>query len=182
MKKKAHFSIWYFIAVIFILLAVQNFFIQEPVESIPYNEFKKLLAAHQVSDIIISADAIRGKLDTKGIGHLVSKDTAKRLEKKGTVRFTTPRLDDPDLIRQLTQAGVKFSGQAENKILNFLIIWILPLLFFILIWSFFIRRLTPQGGLMTVGKSKAKVYMETDIQPARRCSLLPAGGSHDGAA
>jgi cell division protease FtsH len=165
MEKKAHFSIWYFVAVIFILLAVQNYFAMEQVETIPYNEFKKLLAAHKVSDIVISPEEIKGNLDPKGIGSLVSKETATRLKDvKGTLRFATPRLNDPDLIRELTKAGMQFRGQAENKVLNFLVSWILPIFFFILIWTFLIRRLGPQSGLMTVGKSKAKVYMETDIK------------------
>ena len=66
---------------------------------------------------------------------------------------------DPQLADRLSQSDVKFTGVIESTWLRDLLSWVLPVLFFFAIWQFFIRRLVDKqglGGMMTVGKSKAK--------------------------
>ncbi|MCO0638239.1 AAA family ATPase, partial [Lutimaribacter sp. EGI FJ00014] len=69
---------------------------------------------------------------------------------------------------ELTKYGVKFDGTAKNTFLSDLLSWVIPIGFFFALWLFFIRRVARQGvgGLMTVGKSKAKVYVERDTKVA----------------
>jgi len=89
----------------------------------------------------------------------------KELEKKLAVtNFQTTRVDDPELVSQLENMGIKFSGKPERGwFLNFLLIWIFPLLILVAIWGFVFRRMNPTGGMMSIGKSKAKVYVEGKI-------------------
>jgi cell division protease FtsH len=164
-EKKTHFSIWYFVGAMLILMAFQTYFLGDQVGQIPYNEFKKLLEANQLTDIVIYEDIISGKVKTGALEGLVSPDTLRSLGKaKGDRPFITARVQDPDLVKALERVGVKFTGRIENKLIKFFTNWILPMLFFILIWGFLMRRMGgASGGLMSIGKSKAKVFMEKDI-------------------
>ncbi len=109
--------------------------------------------------------SISGKVKTGSLEGIVSPETAKLLGKeKGERAFITARVQDPDLVKELEQGGVKFTGRIENKIVKFFTNWILPMLFFILVWGFLMKRMGgASGGLMSIGKSKAKIYMEKDI-------------------
>ncbi len=61
-EKKTHFSIWYFVLAMIILMAFQTYFLADQVGQIPYNEFKKLLKSNKLSDIVIYEDLISGKV------------------------------------------------------------------------------------------------------------------------
>jgi cell division protease FtsH len=164
-EKKTHFSIWYFVGAMLLLMAFQSYFLSDQVGQLPYNEFKKLLKANQLNDIVIYDEIVSGKVKTGGLEGNVSPETAKLLGKeKGERPFITARVQDPDLVKELEQGGVKFTGRIENKIVKFFTNWILPMLFFILVWGFLMKRMGgASGGLMSIGKSKAKIYMEKDI-------------------
>lgn len=86
----------------------------------------------------------------------------KNLEKNLAVtKFETTRVDDPELVRQLETMGLKFSGKPDRGwFFNFLLLWVFPLLVLVAIWGFVVRRMNPTGGMMSIGKSKAKVYVE----------------------
>ena len=164
-EKKTHFSIWYFVGAMLILMAFQSYFLSDQVGQLPYNEFKKLLKANQLNDIVIYDEIVSGKVKAGGLEGIVSPETAKLLGKeKGERAFITARVQDPDLVKELEQGGVKFTGRIENKIVKFFTNWILPMLFFVLVWGFLMKRMGgASGGLMSIGKSKAKIYMEKDI-------------------
>ena len=164
-EKKTHFSIWYFVLAMIILMAFQTYFLTDQVGQIPYNEFKKLLKSNKLSDLVIYEDLISGKVKAAEIEGLVSAETIKQLgQGKGDRSFVTARVQDPDLIKDLESTGIKFTGKLENKLVKFFTNWILPIAFFVVIWGFLMRRMGgASGGLMSIGKSKAKVYMEKDI-------------------
>ena len=96
-------------------------------------------------------------------------DADRQAEPEGEAKeqklFTTIRVEDPDLVKDLNQHGVKFTGVIETTFWRDLLSWILPALIFVGIWFFIFRRLgQAQGGFMQVGQSKAKIYMEKDIK------------------
>ncbi len=90
------------------------------------------------------------------------KDEKKILKEKLAVKnFETVRVEDPDLVKQLENHGIKFTGRGEaGWFVQFLVSWIFPLLILFAIWGFIFRRMNPTGGMMSIGKSKAKVYVE----------------------
>ena len=104
-EKKTHFSIWYFVLAMIILMAFQTYFLADQVGQIPYNEFKKLLKSNKLSDIVIYEDLISGKVRAPEIEGLVSSETIKQLGKgKGDRPFLTARVQDPDLVKDLESA------------------------------------------------------------------------------
>jgi cell division protease FtsH len=67
----------------------------------------------------------------------------------------------------LEKYGVKFTGETEHSFLSDLLSWIVPMLVFFALWMFLFRKVAEKQGLgsfMTVGKSKAKVYAESDTK------------------
>jgi len=74
---------------------------------------------------------------------------------------------DPALADKLSAHGVKVTGAPSNNLFSTILSWVLPIFVFYLIWTYGIRRMAERqglGGLMTIGKSRAKVYVETDTK------------------
>jgi cell division protease FtsH len=153
-NNKTSFSILYVLLAIFAVVLVHDFIVaMQKVEELPYSEFKTLLAAGKVGEITVTQQRLTGKLKSEG--------GSKELK-----LFTTVRVEDPDLVKELHAHNVTFSGVVESTFLRDLLSWIVPTLIFVGIWIFVIRRFGQgqQGGFMTVGKSKAKIYVEQDIK------------------
>ncbi len=172
-SRRVNFSIWYLVGAFLLMLALQNLFFSERAIEIPYSEFKQFLKEGRVVDATVSRDLIRGTLmppDTllRRVGEQRNPalfSFSKRPE-SGKLPFKTVRVDDPDLVKELEAKVPLFRGKAEEGWFQALVLtWILPLLILFVIWGFAFRRMNPQGGLMSIGKSKAKVYMEgkTDV-------------------
>ncbi len=164
MEAKQRFSIWYFIGVFLMLIAFQNFFVQGHVETLAYSEFKAALKAGKVIEVTLNDSAITGKLTPDGLRDVLPRDKASELQRSGKDPgphvFTTVRVNDPSLIQDLEAAKVRFSGQLENKWLATILSWVVPAVIFVALWGFLMKRMGAAGGMMEIGKSKAKVYME----------------------
>jgi cell division protease FtsH len=79
--------------------------------------------------------------------------------------FETVRVDDSDLMRDLSAHGVKVTGVVESSFWKDAAGWLIPLLILAFIWMVVLRRVgqVGQNGFLAVGRSKAKVYMEKDV-------------------
>jgi cell division protease FtsH len=163
-EKKLHYTIWYFVLALLLILVFQQLFAGSDIQQISYNEFQALLKAHKINEIVIGPDTITGRItDATGLDKLLPPAKAKRFAEVKRPTFVTPKLDDPQLVGELEAAGVSYQGRLENKIMTFLLYWILPVLFFVFLWGLFFRRMGGAGGpMMAIGKSKAKVYMEKE--------------------
>jgi cell division protease FtsH len=153
MSSKTRFHVVYVIIAVVGVLMVQQFAQQaRQVAVMPYSEFQTLLNAHKISDVEIVGDTLQGSL---------------KEPQNGKKRFVTTRVD-PGLADKLDQAGVRYARHEENTFLPSLLSWIVPALAFFFVWAFLMRRMAAggaaSGGLMAVGKSKAKVYVETDTK------------------
>jgi cell division protease FtsH len=164
--------IWYVLAMLVLLLIVQYYSIAKQSVEISYSEFRHLVEAKGVDDLAISTDTITGNLLPKGIEDLAKErkkpDLPQTLEKKfekKTPAFATVRMADPDLVKLLEKNGIKYRAIQENTWLSSLISWVLPFALLIGIWMYFFRKIgSGAGGLMTVGKSKAKVYVQDETK------------------
>ncbi|MDB5862629.1 MAG: cell division protein FtsH [Betaproteobacteria bacterium] len=172
MDKKHQFSLWYFVIAFLALVTLQDYLAPGRVNNLPYSDFRTLLQAGKVADVVVGDTFITGTLMNQDIPEPVSAQTTARLSTlaKGSHPFTVVRVNDPGLVQELESAKVIFGGQLQNKWLPALLSWIVPALIFFAIWSFLAKRMAGQqglggiGGFMSIGKSKAKVYMETDTK------------------
>jgi cell division protease FtsH len=86
-------------------------------------------------------------------------------EGKGRMGFETVRVDDPELLKELAAHGVRVNGVVESTFWRDAAGWLIPIALIGAFWMLMIRRLgqAGQNGFMTLGRSKAKVYMEKDV-------------------
>ena len=75
---------------------------------------------------------------------------------------------DPAFAQELEKHGVAFRGGSDQNFFTTLLSWVLPALIFFGIWMFLMRRMAGgglgAGGLMSIGKSRAKIYVEKDTK------------------
>ncbi len=150
MEKQTQFSIWYFILAAFAIILLHDLYTTwRTVEPIPYSEFQKLLADGKVREIAIAQDYIHGKL--------------REPMPDGRTQFVTTRVD-PALANELQKYGVTYTGVVQSTFLRDLLSWVVPAVVFFALWMFLIRKFAEKqglgGGFLSIGKSKAKVYVE----------------------
>jgi cell division protease FtsH len=166
-KHQQQFSLWYFVIAFALLMLFQSLFMGPHVELLDYSEFKALLRAGTIARVTLGTPYVRGELRTEGIEQILPKDKVDTIMKTTGQNdasrlhaFATVRIDDPALVQELEAAKVPYTGKIENTWFTTLLSWVVPAVIFIGLWGFLLRRLGPQQGLMSIGKSKAKVYME----------------------
>ena len=152
-KRYQAYILFFIFGYIFVLLA-QDFIAEgRSYEPIPYSEFRHHLEQGIINTLDVSSERIKGTYNTP--------------LSDGTTGFTTYRID-PTLANDLAQYDVTFNGAPSESWLTSLLSWLLPFLLVFAIWGFFLRRMvSSQGGLgsmMTLGKSKARVYVETETK------------------
>jgi cell division protease FtsH len=140
-------AVWYILGFLLLLALAQAFFFQLQGGDISYSDFKNLIRQDKVQEVTLSDDHVRGKL----------KD-GKPFQ---AVRVTA----DAKLPEELEQHGVKYAGEVASRWLSEVIGWILPLLFIVGLWTFFLRRMGgAEGGVMSFARSKAKIYADDDVK------------------
>jgi cell division protease FtsH len=152
-ERKHQYATWYIFAAFLALMLFQYVWLQfNQVATIPYSQFEELLAANKISEVLVGTETIQG--------------TLKEPLPDGRKLFYTVRVDS-DLAAKLKEHGVKVTGTPSSNFLSTILSWVLPIFIFYLIWMYGIRRMAERqgfGGLMAIGKSRAKVYVETDTK------------------
>jgi cell division protease FtsH len=144
---KTRFSIWYALAVILLFAYLQQYFFSAKVETIPYSQFKQYITEGKVVKLTIGPENING--------------TLKGNPEQG---FTTVRVNDPGLVKELDERKVSYSGRYENKFWSGILSWVIYLGVFFLIWRFAMKKIGPGMGVMSFSKSKAKIFAESDTK------------------
>jgi cell division protease FtsH len=151
MERRTQINIGYLFFALFAVVVLQQWWQQaQTVEVVPYSEFEKLLAEDRISEVVVSEQRITGKLKSPENGKTVA----------------AANLVQPDLAERLSKFGVKYTRVHESTFLRDLLSWVVPALVFFGIWFWLIRRMASQGGglgggFMSIGKSRAKVYVES---------------------
>jgi cell division protease FtsH len=155
MEKHHKFSLWYVILGIWVIFFIQNYMASTfSIRTIPYSEFLKMVKENKVIEVAITENRIQGRINVDGAAQV-----------KGEL-FKTVRVD-PEISRLLEQYNVTFKGQFESTFFRDLLSWVFPIFLFIGIWYFFMKRMTgQQPGFMSLGKNKAKIYMQDELNIA----------------
>ncbi|MBY3095953.1 ATP-dependent zinc metalloprotease FtsH [Rhizobium laguerreae] len=149
MNRKTRFNISYWIIAFLLLAAFQSFFATtHQIARIPYSQFETDLKDGKIAEVAVSDNFIQGRY---------------KQPQNERPFFVTTRVE-PDLAEQLRQYGVVVTGQIESTFLRDLLSWLIPVALFVGVWMFMIRRMGGGlgGGLMQIGKSKARIYVQTD--------------------
>jgi cell division protease FtsH len=152
MNKQHKVTIWYVIFGVWAVLLLHNLIASAfAVKTVPYSEFLELVKAGKVTEVAISENEIQGRLQSEsgseGSGQL----------------FRTVRVDK-DMSDLLAENKIVHTGRIESNFFGNLLSWIVPLLLFFGIWIFLMRRFqNQQAGFLNIGKSKARIYMQDDV-------------------
>ncbi|CDX12125.1 protease, ATP-dependent zinc-metallo [Mesorhizobium plurifarium] len=149
MNTTTRFHIWYWIAAFMGLMLFQYLFVtSQQTAQIPYSQFESDLKQGKIAEVAVSDRFIQGRF---------------KQPQDGRSMFITTRVE-PDLAAELQQHGVVVTGAVESTFLRDLLSWVVPMVVFAAIWFFMMRRVNGGlgGGLMQIGRSKAKVYVEAN--------------------
>ncbi|MGN6733837.1 MAG: ATP-dependent zinc metalloprotease FtsH [Candidatus Binatia bacterium] len=164
-KWQQKLSIGYFFIALVLLFLLQTYLASPQVETISYSQFKTLVKSALLANLSIGEKAIHGEIKPEGVKQALSPERLKAWEgklkdSKQGVPFVTVRVEDPELVTDLERAGINFKGEVINDWLPTVLSWVVPVVLFVLLWNFLFKRMGPSGGMMQIGKSKAKVYIE----------------------
>jgi cell division protease FtsH len=149
MERQTRFNLVYFVFALIAMLFVQQWWQQaQTLEVVPYSEFEKMLAEGRIAEVTIG--------DRQVVGRLGKAEGGKQIVVANRV--------EPDLAGRISKYGVPYTRSYESTLLRDLLSWIVPALMFFGVWYFLARRMAREqgglGGLLSIGKSRAKVYVE----------------------
>ncbi len=152
-ERKHQFATWYVFAAFLGVMLIQFLWLRfTQVDTIPYSQFEQLLDGNKIAEVLVGQETIQG--------------TLKEPFPDGRKEFYTVRVE-PGLADRLQAHGVVITGAPSSTFLSTILSWALPIFIFYLIWTYGFRRMAERqglGGLMSIGKSRAKVYVETDTK------------------
>jgi len=150
---KTQWNVGYWLLALLALLSLQSLWqAQSQVEAVPYSVFEKALAEGRVSEVVVRDSTVTGKLKSPDPG--------------GKTVIVATRVE-PALAERLSRHDVTYSRVLESTLLRDVLSWVVPAAVFFGLWFFVIRRVLDKqgmgmGGFMSIGKSRAKVYVEKD--------------------
>src|SRR5450830_908944 len=151
--RKRQIMIWYTVAAVIGILLFQQFWSSySQIETIAYSEFERLLDQGKIAEVTVGTDTVQGSV--------------KEPLPSGKREFFAIRVD-PQLADKLAKHGVVVKGAPSGGLIQTILSWVVPAIIFYVIWMIVFRRFAGKqgiGGLMAVGKSRAKVYVETDTK------------------
>ena len=160
--KKKRSVIFYYLIVLAIIVAINLFLVpvlnSQKKVTVTYSDFLDMLNGGLVREVQLSDNAIR-------FTAALPSDSAKQTGAETLGLFETGRIEDPNLISLLYSKKVAFAQlipEEVSPILSLLLYWVLPLVFFVVIGHFLMKNITKNmgdGGVMSFGKSNAKVYV-----------------------
>ena len=168
-----HFNsaFWYILA----LLAFQWFWLEAAhqflVRTLPYSDFKGLIASGKLVTVSIGETEITGQAHGPAPKE---EDDAAAPEKSASpfpgekknppdFQFRTVRVEDPNLADELQNAGVKFSGVRSSFLSQILWSWVVPIGAMFFIWTWLSQKMgNVRQGLMGFGASRAKLVADKD--------------------
>ena len=145
-------DLYFLIGVALVFLAVNQIWgSAQQGQTVPYSQFREWMDKGTVSDVTVGQNTISG--------------THKANAKAKPEPFVTNRVD-PEIARDLDAHHVKFSGEPAPGFIENLLSWLLPMALMFLLWMFLLRPMATGigGGLMSIGRSRAKIYAETNIK------------------
>ncbi|HET8711491.1 MAG TPA: ATP-dependent zinc metalloprotease FtsH, partial [Spongiibacteraceae bacterium] len=161
--KRVHFSLWYFFAAILLLLTIHDYIVAGNIAALPYGQFKQAIKQNAVKDLAIASDRISGQVETTFLKKTLPEGKVPKTTSDWS-EFITVRVPDDALVSELDAANIDYGGVIESTFLKTVLSWVIPAAIMVLIWQYFIGRMGAGGGMMAIGKSKARIYVDKDIK------------------
>jgi len=165
-RKQYHFSIWHFIAMIFLVLLLNYLLFQPKDVTIDFSEFKEKIESREIQRVEMGEKYFIGYPWTQEkYDELSKKDFKERKSIEIPKNYKTVRVNDPSFITLMDNKGIEYYAKPpENKAwLSVLPSWVFPIALMVIAWNFISKRLGKAGqGVMSFGENKAKLVAEGD--------------------
>ena len=124
-------------------------------QEISYNKFMQLVKNGEISEVRTEGDSLV----------ITPKEGS---SESGKMLYTGEVLD-PNLVETLQNNGVEYYGnitEQQSMIMELLVYYIVPILLMFFLFKFLFRKMGGKfgAGPMNMGKSNAKMYVETDVK------------------
>ena len=135
------------------------------IKEITYDKFLKMVDEGKVEKVTIGSSKIyiTSKTDEKEDDDPLSGILPSSKNEKDP-DYYTGKVDDDSLPERLNKAGVTYEQEIPNTtqrtIFDMLITVVLPIVLMVVLFSFLMKKMSKGGGMMGVGKSNAKMYVE----------------------
>jgi cell division protease FtsH len=163
--------VWYLAAAVLLaLLLLQVLTASSTLENLGYSDFKRLLAANQLQEVILHDASIEGSVRAAGLERVLSADALRVLKGQAAsgqaaYPFVTQRAEDPQLIPQLDSAQASYRVVHDSHTFNTMLEWILGAGLFVGLWGLAIRGGGGGGAIGSLAdtrRSHAKLFIEKD--------------------
>ncbi len=146
---RTQWNVGYWLIALLALFVLQTLWQARTVEPVPFSEFEQALADGRVAEVVVGETTITGKLKNP----------------EGSKTVIVANRVDLATAEWLDKYQVPYARSIESTWLRDLLLWVLPAVVFFGLWFFLIRRFAERaggglGGFMSIGKSRAKVYVE----------------------
>lgn len=155
-KGQFHFSIWFFLIGLLIVMMLNTYIKEQIQQKIPFSEFKSRIENNEINVVQLKTDSyigVKGQILPNG-----------QLEADGPVYITVP-VEDPSFIELLDRKNVIYTAIKEKNsyITDLLLGWVVPFAFLMFIWRFMLKKIGgPGADVMTFGRNKAQIVAEGD--------------------
>ncbi|OYY67006.1 MAG: cell division protein FtsH [Burkholderiales bacterium 28-67-8] len=150
MQKKLRIPVAYVVfAVLAVVLLRESWVRSQTIESVPYSTFERYLGDGLIDEVTVSETMLSGRL--------------KSPDSQGREVVVAPRVE-PATAERLSRFNVTYTRGFESTWLRDVLTWLAPAALMALLWFGVVRRTAERsdmGGLIGIGRSKARIYMET---------------------
>jgi cell division protease FtsH len=153
-RNRMSFSLMYVLGAVVLVLILQSFLFQGP-RPTPLTTFYQQLDAGMVEEVTFTSGTLEWKVRASG-------DSPAR-----SLHATLPANFDPtELVSDLAERGIDVRATQPSALIGFLLQWVLPILIFVGIWLFLMRRVTGGGaaGALNLGRNRVKIYDRKEMK------------------
>ena len=142
---------------VFLVLGLYSFMQKTTSKEISYSEFLKMLDDKKIEQVVFDTNQL-----------IITPKTEKKngLPQVKVTYYTgyTGSMEDSKLVDRLEKADVRFGEKIPDStsavLLNIFVTLILPFVLIFVVLNYLMKKMAKGGGMMGVGKSNAKMYVE----------------------
>lgn len=150
LDKKQTWNLVYWLLVFVLVLWAQNFWqVSQQADVVPYSEFEKALSDGRLAEVTVNDRTLTGRLKVA----------------EGAKTVLVAARVEPELAARLEKYNVQYTRVVEGTLLRDLASWIIPTVVFFGLWLYLFRSVADKqglGGVLSIGKNRAKIYVQTD--------------------
>ncbi|MDR3247472.1 MAG: ATP-dependent metallopeptidase FtsH/Yme1/Tma family protein, partial [Treponema sp.] len=163
------FTVIYLILFLALMGAFNYYMASKSTAVIDFSEFKNKIASGEIKRVEMSESVFTGYItESKPVENQSSLPFSlpfgRSAQTEETVYRTIP-LNDPDIIKLMDEQKIAYYAVSRQggAIINLILSWVLPIVFFIIVWRFLMKRSGLGGNVLSVGQNKAVIVAEGDI-------------------